>query len=113
MKVKYLQEKIKDWNPNDDIVFCKYDYNSEAYTNITEVVVKHCRPRKGDYYHKHCANYEMVKVKDSEVAYCNRFNEVLQFPTQYGCDYFKHPDSDIVYCLECDFCSKGYTCKGI
>ena len=113
MKVKQLQEKIKNWNPNDDIVFCEYDYSSEAYTSITKVVVKHCRPRKDDYYHKHCANYEMVKVKDSEVAYCNRFNKVLQFPTQYGCDYFKHPDSDIVYCLECDSCSKGYTCKGI
>ena len=93
MKVKYLQEKIKDWNPNDDIVFCEYDYSSEAYTRITKAVVKHCRPRKKKYYHKHCANYEMVNVKDSKVGY--------------------HYDSDIVYCLECDSCSKGYTCKGI
>lgn len=113
MKVKQLQEKIKDWNPNDDIVFCEYDYNSEAYTSITKVDVKHCRPRKKEYYHKHCANYEMVKVKDSEVAYCNRFNEVLQFPTSYSCSHFKHIDKSIVYCLECDSCSKGYTCKGI
>ena len=37
MKVKQLQERIKDWNPNDDIVFCEYDYNSEAYTRITKV----------------------------------------------------------------------------
>lgn len=113
MKVKYLQEKIKDWNPNDDIVFCEYDYSSEAYTRITKAVVKHCRPRKKKYYHKHCANYEMVNVKDSKVGYCNKFNEVIQFPTHFGCSHFKHYDSDIVYCLECDSCSKGYTCKGI
>lgn len=113
MKVKHLQEKIKDWNPNDDIVFCEYDYNSEAYTRITKVDVKHCRPKKKRYYHKDCTNYEMIKVKDSKVAYCNKFNEVLQFPTHFVCSHFKHIDKSIVYCLECDSCSKSYTCKGI
>lgn len=113
MKVKYLQEKIKDWNPNDDIVFCRYSYNSEAYTHITDVAVKHCRPKKKKYYHKDCANYEMVNVKDSKIGYCNKFNEIIQFPTHYGCSHFEHTDSGIVYCLNCEVCSKGYTCKGI
>ena len=113
MFVKDLKEWCKDKKDTDKVVFCTYNWDSEAYTTPVDVELKISKPKPTDFKHKECKHYEIINVKGKDYGYCNRLESFIEIEDWESCEDFEHNTSDVDYCLECRICYAHYKCEAL
>ena len=116
MKKKEMLEFLENYD-DDDIVGCvMWSNHSEDYSRPVDTIHRMRLPKRTEFQHEECENYQLIDVNGKKRGYCNYKEDFIkQYYYFDSCDHFSHKNRRIKYCLECKSCSwmEKIGCEGL